>query len=304
MTERLPDPIKTWVEQSLPGKQTIMTVEKLKGATSTTLYKIVTNSDRYVLRLYNNKSWLSEEPDLAIHEAVSLKTAAANHFGARSPQLINVDETGKHAGLPMILMQFVPGEVVLKPDDLDAWLKELAKVLAGIHRIDADHFKWTFRRYTNPNELKVPDWTEHPVLWEKGRQIVQSREPRYKETFIHRDYHPVNVLWTGGKISSVVDWVNACRGPAGIDVGHCRNNLVCLFGVDAADTFLNYYKTFASGTFSYDPYWDLVAYFDFVYPGPPEVYEGWKDFGWHDLSDAIITERLETYFVSLIKKCT
>jgi len=240
MTEKLPDPIKTWVEQSLPSKQTIRAFEKLKGATSTTLYKIETDTDRYVLRLYDNKSWLSKEPDLAAHEAASLKTAAADHFGARSPQLINVDESGKQAGLPMILMQFVPGEVVLKPDDLDAWLKELARVLAGIHRIDADHFKWTFRRYTKPHELKVPDWTEHPVLWEKGMQIVQSREPRYKETFIHRDYHPVNVLWTGGKISSVVDWVNACRGPAGIDVGHCRDNLVCLFGVEAAETFLNY----------------------------------------------------------------
>ncbi|MFD0682267.1 MULTISPECIES: hypothetical protein [unclassified Paenibacillus] len=26
-------------------------------------------------------------------------------------------------------------------------------------------------------------------------------------------------------------WVNACRGPAGIDIGHCRLNPAMLFGV-------------------------------------------------------------------------
>lgn len=302
MNKWLPDPIKSWIEQSLPSNQTMITVEKLKGATSTTLYKIETNTCCYVLRLYDNKCWLADEPDLAAHEAASLKMAAANHFGACSPKLINVDEIGKHTGFPMILMQFVPGEVVIKPDDLGAWLKELARVLAGIHRIDAAHFKWTFRRYTQPHELKVPHWTEQPALWEKGIQIVQSREPQYKETLIHRDYHPVNVLWTGEKISSVVDWVNACRGPAGVDVGHCRNNLVCLFGLNAAEAFLNDYITFVGDTFSYDPYWDLVSYFDFVYPGPPKVYDGWQDFGCIDLNDTIITERLETYFTSLMNK--
>ena len=97
-----------------------------------------------------------------------------------------------------------------------------------------------------------------------------------------------------------MDWVNACRGPAGVDIGHCRLNLVCLFGTEAADQFLKYYQEYAGSAFKYDPYWDLVCYFDFIFPGPPGVYQGWLDFGIHHLTNSNITQRLEKFLTTLL----
>lgn len=48
--------------------------------------------------------------------------------------------------------------------------------------------------------------------------FVREPRPQVKPCFIHRDYHPTNILWVDDKVSGVVDWVNACRGPAGIDI--------------------------------------------------------------------------------------
>jgi aminoglycoside phosphotransferase (APT) family kinase protein len=290
-----------WVQHALPIDDSIQAVNQLKGSTSTTLYKIKTNLDAYVLRLYDNKNWLEDEPDLAIHEKESLTRASTNNESSlKVPKVIKVDETGEVCGMPAILMSFVPGRVDLEPANLDQWLKELARGLADIHKIEPNDFKWKFFRYNNADTLAVPGWTKHPDLWRIGMARIKEKPPAYKENFIHRDYHPVNVLWEGDKLVSVVDWVNACRGPAAIDVGHCRNNLVCLYGVDAADTFLKYYQFFAGNRFTYDIYWDLICYFDFVYPGPPEVYQGWVDFGLTHLSSELLTERLGHYLTTLI----
>lgn len=299
MISDLPPKVHNWVQDALSKSGTIKLIERLKGSSSTTLYKITTESDAFVLRLYDNEKWLKEEPDLAKHEAASLNKAASKAT-LNTPKVIAVDESGVDCGVPTVLMSHVPGNVYLEPQNLDDWLKELARVLVELHQIDPKDFKWGFFRFTEPSELEIPSWTKQPELWKKGIEMVKDSPPAYNETFIHRDYHPVNVLWEDNCITGVVDWVNACRGPQAIDVGHCRNNLVCLFGVEAADAFLKYYQTFSGNTFQYDPYWDLVCYFDFVYPGPVGVYQGWLDFGITHLTYELITERLEHYLTTLI----
>ena len=56
--------------------------------------------------------------------------------------------------------------------------------------------------------------------------------------FLHRDFHPGNLLWTDERITGVVDWVSACAGPPEEDIGHCRANLAIRHGQDWADEFL------------------------------------------------------------------
>lgn len=80
--------------------------------------------------------------------------------------------------------------------------------------------------------------------------------------FIHRDYHPGNVLWLGPRVCGIVDWVNASLGSPEADVGHCRANLVGHLGpgdiTDTADRFLQLYMA-ASDRDHYHPYWDIAA---------------------------------------------
>ena len=127
-------------------------------------------------------------------------------------------ETGS---VPATLVEKIEGTVVLIPIDTQDWLRGLAESAAAIHRVEASGFRWKYRRYNDGVRLSVPLWSKQQDAWRRAIEIVQAPPHSYRECFIHRDYHPSNVLWQGGRVSGVVDWVNGCRGPAGIDVAWC-----------------------------------------------------------------------------------
>ena len=136
-------------------------------------------------------------------------------------------------------------------------------------------------------------------MWQAAFDRLHADTPAFRETYIHRDFHPTNVLWLDGKVSGVVDWPNACRGPAGVDVGHCRVNLALLYSVEVADLFLTAYELHASSSFIYDSYWDIVSAFD-ILDGPPTVYSGWAAFGVTGLTDEMMEERMDDFLESLV----
>ncbi|WP_106495192.1 aminoglycoside phosphotransferase family protein [Lentibacillus sp. Marseille-P4043] len=178
---------------------------------------------------------------------------------------------------------------------------DLAAALGKIHAVDADGFHWTYFTYNDIPSLEIPLWTNFPQAWKKVIEIVKGSRPKVKDCFIHRDYHPTNVLYRNGKVSGVVDWVNACRGPAGIDVGHCRLNLAMLYDVETADKFLVAYQNDQGNCFTYDVYWDFVSLIDILF-GPPVVYPGWEAFGLTGLTDKMMEERLDRYVLSLLER--
>src|SRR5699024_7737715 len=148
------------------------------------------------------------------------------------------------------------GEVELLPDDKQKWLYHLAKTLTAIHHLEPANFPYQHFKYQEIQHFVVPAWSNAPNAWEKTIEYIQGPCPDFGQHFIHRDYHPANILWDKGVVSGVVDWVNACIGPAGVDIGHCRVNLAQLYDVDTADAFLEHYDTLSSH-FTYDVYWDI-----------------------------------------------
>ncbi|MFJ7935122.1 phosphotransferase family protein, partial [Sporosarcina sp. NPDC096371] len=286
---------KNWIQHETGVA--IQSMKRLPGSTSSILHEVTTETLSVVLRQIDNAEWLMEEPNIVRHEAASLRKASAS--GLPAPSLIAFDETGKASGLPSILMTKVEGEVELLPSDFTKWTDGLAKILATIHRVEANGFAWEYKAYTNRNEVKSPEWTTKPDEWQVAFERLHGEIPVFRETFIHRDFHPANVLWLGDDVSGVVDWPNACRGPVGIDVGHCRVNLALLHGVEVADLFLTAYEKHAGSAFTYDSYWDIVSAFDFL-DGPPTVYSGWAAFGVTGLTDAMMEERMDAFMESLV----
>lgn len=298
----LPDQVTKWVVKSVDPLATMQSIHQLRGATSSTLYRISLLTDQvkktFVLRQFSNKKWLNEEPDIALHEANSLLYAAQN--GLHTPQLIAYDGTGNDCGLPSVLMSYLEGEVILKPHNMGKWLNELAKTLVQIHAVNAGSFKWNYSAYTDVSTFEIPSWSNSPELWQIIINRIKQPPPETKRCFIHRDYHPTNILWNMDKVCGIVDWVNACIGPSGIDVGHCRINLAMLFDVTTADNFLLAYKKLAGSSFNYDPYWDVISLID-ILEGPPKVYQGWTDLGIEGLTDQLMKERVDQYLASLVK---
>lgn len=301
--KELPDRMVKWLINAVDPRATVESIHRLHGGTSSIVHRVSLRVNHtvedVVLRQFDNREWLQEEPDLALHEAESLRMAS--QVDSSTPEIIAFDDTGSECGVPAVLMSKLAGTVVLQPENMDEWLRGLAESLAQIHKVEAADFLWTYFTYNDITALEIPSWSSVPGLWEKGISIVKRQPPRVKECFIHRDYHPTNVLWDQNKVSGIVDWVNACRGPAGIDVGHCRLNLAMLCGVSTADSFLTAYQSYAGEAFQYDPYWDLLSLMDILF-GPPEVYPGWAAFGVTGLTDKLMEERLDKYMTSLIDR--
>ena len=195
--------------------------------------------ERYVLRLFVDQDWLAREPDLAEHEAAALRQAASH--GLPAPGVVDFCPDGSACGFPAVLMTFLDGAVNLAPGGLDNRLAETARMLARIHSVPAVDFPWRYFSFTNEETLSPPSWSKRPGLWEEAIRIRLAGPPENSDVFLHRDYHPVNLLWEGAGLSGVVDWVNACAGPAGVDVAHCRTNLVLMYGVSVAERFRQAY---------------------------------------------------------------
>ena len=118
-------------------------------------------------------------------------------------------------------------------------------------------------------EMVPPPWTRYPRAWETALSAFHGPRPQHDRVFLHRDYHPGNILWTDGRITGVVDWVSACAGPPEEDVAHCRSNLARHHDLATADRFLQLWLS-ASGRASYDPYHDLVNVVSMVDETPDE----------------------------------
>jgi len=297
----LSDNARRWIEDVAGGR--VAGVAVVGGATSSALHSVEVESDgqlrKLLLRRFTDSEWVRREPDLAIREATSVQHA--KRAGLPAPELIATDKDGSHCGVPATLVTMLAGDVVLQPANWNEWIDGLARAAAQIHRVDAAGFRWKYRRYNDGDSLSVPAWSQQPEAWKRAIVVVQHPGPSYRECFVHRDYHPSNVLWSNGRVSGVVDWVNGCRGPAGIDVAWCRHNLANLHGVSVADDFLAAYTTAAGSDFQYDPHWDLMSVVELL-PGPPSMYEGWRAAGFPSISNTIMRERVDAYVANVVAR--
>ncbi|NDJ77733.1 MAG: aminoglycoside phosphotransferase family protein [Chloroflexi bacterium] len=286
----LPRPLADWVAAETGAA--LRSARQLAGSTSTTLYVLeLDRREPLVLRVFDNAAWLAHEPDLPQHEVAALRHAA--RAGIPTPEAVALAVDDPPGGVPLLLMTALPGRVDLAPPHLAAWLDRLAMTLVPLHALAPDGFPWTYFTYNDVTQLTVPAWSAQPGAWTRVLDAASGPRPRARTCFIHRDYHPTNVLWQAGEVSGVVDWVNACVGAPNLDVAHCRLNLAQLYGVESADHFLRGYQAQAAG-FAYDPYWDALALIE-VLPGPPELYQGWVDFGVTHLTPDTVRARLDAY---------
>ncbi|HEX4819031.1 MAG TPA: aminoglycoside phosphotransferase family protein [Acidimicrobiales bacterium] len=250
----VPDQVRTWIRQVTGAA--VVRVARLPGASSTAVHRIVlADGARVVLRRYVWPGFLVAEPDAPAREADALRFASAH--GLPVPSLVASDPTGADVGdgIPVLLMSLLGGRAVAVPD-----LSRLAEVAASIHAVNADdlgheYYCWYEQEMTTP-----PPLATQPRLWEKAIELWRTAMPAYRPTLIHRDFHPGNVLWSRGRATGVVDWPNACRGPIGCDLAHCRNNLRTLANPDVADEFVATYTALTGEPL--DPYWIMAGHLE------------------------------------------
>ncbi|MBP5973452.1 aminoglycoside phosphotransferase family protein [Brasilonema sp. CT11] len=291
-----------WLSQSIGIPHCHFDVVQMKGSTSCSVFLIHCSRDfnpqKFVLRVLDNQEWLAEESDLAHHEAAALEEAQKT--GLQVPKLVAYSTNDVGFGAPVVLMSYLEGNVELCPANFQQWLNDLAKQLALLHQHTANSFPWRFHSWVEKATLAPPKWTTIPHVWERAIELLLGSEPAEQPVFIHRDYHPANVLSHGGRVSGIVDWINACQGPAGVDVAICRTDLALMFGFAAADQFLDAY-TAISVKFDYHPYWDIDSILEMSLP-QPTFYKPWQDFGLSVIAPELLRDRIDAYLESVIRR--
>ncbi len=214
LRSRPPRAALAWVEAALGV--TVTAARPLRGGSASAVHLLRVQrgsggAERVVLRRYVRPELNQEEPDIAEREARALRFVADLDLGAgvATPRLLALDATGAHAGVPALLMSRLPGRVDWAPADADRWLERLARLLPAIHGgpLPPPGLIRPFAPYRQES-YESPGWARWPSIW--ARAIERFHQPTPDgagpAVFIHRDFHPGNVLWRRGSVTGVVDW--------------------------------------------------------------------------------------------------
>lgn len=242
--------VRAWIRQELGSE--VLRWKRLPGASTSAVHRLYLADGRsVVLRRYVSRRVLDDEPDMPRREVDALRFAAEKQLPVPEVLAVDIDGVVTGEGVPALVMTFVPGSPRAVPD-----LRGLATVAATIHRVDAAAFGHRYFPWYRDALTDAPAAATDPRLWSRAIEIWHTQMPAYRYGFIHRDFHPGNVLWKR-RLAHIVDWANACAGPWGCDIAHCRANLIDLAGFDTADLFLRRYQELTDA--DYDPYWEIAS---------------------------------------------
>jgi aminoglycoside phosphotransferase (APT) family kinase protein len=260
LRSRPPRQALDWAGSALGG--TVTATRALRGGTASAVHLLTVarpgGVTRVVLRRYVREGLNLEGRDMAEREARALAFTA--HLDVPTPELLAVDPRGEEAGTPAVLMSRLPGAVRWWPPDSDRWLAGLAALLPVIHAAPLPSPVPAFVPYRQ-DSYQLPAWARRPRIWAQAVEIYHQPVPEGPRVFLHRDFHPGNVLWQRGKVTGVVDWPGASTGPPSADVGHCRANLFA-YGATAVARFTQVWENLTGAT--YDPWADVVTIIGFL----------------------------------------
>lgn len=289
-----------WVAGQFGRTARVVRVRRLRNAFAAAMHAIDVDDGAGTRHELVMRRWVRADtppdPGAVENESSALTLLGSSAAAAVvAPALVVADAGAVSADVPAVVMTRLAGRDTLAPIDLDGHLDGLVDTLHAIHAIPVPaeielevYRPWGLERLTEP-----PPWTHHPSAWQRAISIAHGPIPRYASVFCHRDYHPGNVLWHNGRVSGVVDWTHACRGPAAADVSHCRTNLTLLFGLDVADEFAR----------RYGPVDDLAMFDLLTQLGFDELSTWrWHDAGRSDIDEASLIRAGDALLVSAVER--
>lgn len=250
----VPAHVRRWVE-SYVGVD-VVDATAFDGASSAAVHRLdLADETSVVLRRYAWPGFLEADPDAPGREVEAIRFAG--DAGLPVAGVIAADPTGAEVGddVPVVLTTLLTGAPVRVPD-----LEALAEAAMTVHAVDPSGFDHAYFPWCRQEMMAPPPGTTDPALWERALELWHAGPPRRDEVFVHRDFHPGNLLWTDGALTGIVDWANACAGPSGCDIAHCRANLRDLAGPDVADRFVAIHTSITGADL--DPYWVLAGHLE------------------------------------------
>nr|WP_171401583.1 aminoglycoside phosphotransferase family protein [Streptomyces asoensis] len=259
-----------------------------------------------VLRTFVDPLFVEHAEDLLKREAGVLTLLAGTDVP--TPEPVAVDPTAAHCEYPSLLMTHLAGRTVLDDEGLEARVPLLARQLVAIHALRPAERPQVYEAWTTADAVVPPDGAD-AAAWAAATDVIGKPAPRYEGRFLHRDFHPGNVLFdvppsslARPRITGVVDWVQTSWGPADLDVAHCSTNLALLHGPAWGLRFAEAYEE-AGGVLaaaaSERLYWRLLDGLAFA-AGVQWVARPWQEAGRAELTTRAVEERLDAYVTALM----
>ncbi|GLY75976.1 phosphotransferase family protein [Actinoallomurus iriomotensis] len=277
-----PETVLGWVRDVVGGR--ISSIRSM-GVGSTTLHAIDAGEPprRLVVRRFHDTGRLRSDPwYVPANEAAVLELLDDTEVPA--PRLLAADPYGRICDVPALLTTRVPGRPAVRPWDMAGFLTAMAQAMARVHEVPLDTALPPYAPYHDPavqGERRPPEWSASPDLWERVFAALAQAAPETPTGFIHRDFHPGQTVWSGDRLTGIVDWTTGSHGPYGIDLARMRLNLAAEYGVEVAAQYQQIYRE-ASGRDLRHPYWDLTdaadAIMDMPLPRTQEVADRYGRF--------------------------
>ncbi|WP_326695485.1 alpha/beta fold hydrolase [Streptomyces sp. NBC_01766] len=295
---------REWVAKQLVDGRSVTDLRLLSGGWSSQMRRLtLDDATDLVQRTFVKPFFRHAGPGLLAREA-SVLALLAGQEGIPAPEFVAVDATAEHCDHPTLLMSALPGRVRVDEDDLDRRLDLLAAQLVRVHGVVPAERPRTYQAWTSPERVRSPDGH----LWERAVDVIRRDPPPYEGCFLHRDFHPGNVLFTGAgpklRITGVVDWVETSWGPADLDVAHCSTALALLHGPAYGLDFCERYEAHGGRDLADDPdhlYWRLLDALHYC-PDTAKLAGPWRELGRDDLTSEVLGERLEAYVDGLLQR--
>lgn len=249
---------RDWITRTLGPGFRVASVRRARGGVSSVVHRVrvvdrAGHATAYMLRRVPPRDELNDDPSGEVRNEASV----LRRFGGGSiPELVAADPDGHECGVAALLSTWLPGRPDVAPRDPHAWIRELAAALEGVPAVPSSalaygNFAPWLERFTGP-----PAWSRVPDAWVAVRaRLDGAGPPGGAPRFVHRDFHPANVLFDRGRFSGIVDWAYACLGPPEVDVSRARVEIAILTDHEVADAFLRA----TPGAVAYDPLWDALV---------------------------------------------
>lgn len=148
-------------------------------------------------------------------------------IGFPVPRPILYDET-EPFGVPFLLMEHVPGVPMLDAmlaggfSSLFSVTRDFAELHARLHQLPADAFPGSEQQFLDRTLGEFREMIDGFGLdgIRPGLEWLETHRPPppARESIIHLDFHPVNVMVEGQRVSAVLDWGDSGVGDRHADI--------------------------------------------------------------------------------------
>jgi len=172
-------------------------IRPVTGGWDTAVWRVDYPNRSCALRVFR-----PEQAAVCRREVAAMRAAAAG--GVPVPV---VEASGAWEDRPALLLSWCPGVPVLHELARRPWRvwrrgAEFGRMQARIHTLAA------------PDELRhnLPAWVDWKMISEPRLRERLLEISTHTDALIHLDYHPLNVMADGTRITAVLDWANARAG--------------------------------------------------------------------------------------------